>query len=80
MTASTLYEAIEPHILWKQLLIVMFAEITGDRKDIEVCGLHVYTQVWISDTQTIAFRQYVWSSSYLKPFHRMMKYKRYTSP
>ncbi|KAG6879371.1 hypothetical protein C0992_003191 [Termitomyces sp. T32_za158] len=35
MTASTLYEAVEPHILWKQLLTVMFAEITGDRKDIE---------------------------------------------
>ncbi|KAG6874376.1 hypothetical protein C0995_015112 [Termitomyces sp. Mi166 len=35
MTASTLYEAVEPHILWKQLLTVIFAEILGDRKDIE---------------------------------------------
>ncbi|KNZ76347.1 Protein dopey [Termitomyces sp. J132] len=35
MTASTLYEAIEPHILWKQLLTVTFSEITGDRNDIE---------------------------------------------
>jgi len=30
MTASTLYEAVEPHIIWKQLLTSIFMEITGD--------------------------------------------------
>jgi len=35
MTASTLYEAIEPQLLWKQLLEAMFAEIVGDGKQFE---------------------------------------------
>ncbi|KAF5384809.1 hypothetical protein D9615_001099 [Tricholomella constricta] len=35
MTASTLYEAVEPQILWKQLLGAVFAEITGDGKEFE---------------------------------------------
>ncbi|KAG6841563.1 hypothetical protein C0991_009598 [Blastosporella zonata] len=35
MTASTLYEAVEPQILWKQLLRPIFAEIVGDGKAIE---------------------------------------------
>jgi hypothetical protein len=30
MTASTLYEAVEPHILWKHLLTSIFDEIMGD--------------------------------------------------
>ena len=27
MTANTLYEAVEPQIMWKQLLVPIFAEI-----------------------------------------------------
>lgn len=30
MTASTLYEAVEPHIVWKQLLTAMLNELIGD--------------------------------------------------
>jgi hypothetical protein len=30
MTASTLYEAVEPHIVWKQLLAAILSELTGD--------------------------------------------------
>jgi len=29
MTASTLYEAVEPHIVWKQLLTAILNELTG---------------------------------------------------
>ncbi|KAJ7742186.1 Dopey, N-terminal-domain-containing protein [Mycena olivaceomarginata] len=36
MTASTLYEAVEPSVLWKQLLSAVFKEITGDGTQIEV--------------------------------------------
>jgi hypothetical protein len=35
MTASTLYEAIEPQMLWKQLLTAVFAEIVSDKKQFE---------------------------------------------
>ncbi|KAG5652198.1 hypothetical protein H0H81_005933 [Sphagnurus paluster] len=35
MTASTLYEAVEPQILWKRLLRNVFAEIVGDGKQFE---------------------------------------------
>lgn len=30
MTASTLYEAVEPHIVWKQLLAAILSELIGD--------------------------------------------------
>ncbi|KAI0271467.1 Dopey, N-terminal-domain-containing protein [Gloeopeniophorella convolvens] len=30
MTASTLYEAVEPHIVWKQLLATILRELAGD--------------------------------------------------
>jgi len=36
MTASTLYEAVEPQIIWRQLLSAMFSEITGDGEHFEV--------------------------------------------
>lgn len=36
MTASTLYEAVEPHIVWKQLLNAILNELTGDGKQNEV--------------------------------------------
>jgi hypothetical protein len=35
MTASTLYEAIEPQLLWKQLLTAIFAEIVASNKQFE---------------------------------------------
>jgi hypothetical protein len=32
MTASTLYEAVEPSILWKQLLAAIMNDLTKDSK------------------------------------------------
>lgn len=37
MTASTLYEAVEPNVIWKQLLATSVSEITGDGNGYEVC-------------------------------------------
>lgn len=37
MTASTLYEAVEPHTVWKQLLNSVLKEILGEASQIEVC-------------------------------------------
>lgn len=37
MTASTLYEAVEPQLLWKYLLTRVFKELTGDGNMHEVC-------------------------------------------
>jgi hypothetical protein len=37
MTASTLYEAVEPHIVWKQLLTAILNELIGDGLRNEVC-------------------------------------------
>ncbi len=36
MTASTLYEAVEPHIVWKQLLAAILNELIGDELRNEV--------------------------------------------
>lgn len=36
MTASTLYEAVEPQLLWKHLLSAVFSEIVGDGNSVEV--------------------------------------------
>lgn len=36
MTASTLYEAVEPHTVWKQLLNYVILEILGDTLQVEV--------------------------------------------
>jgi len=38
MTASTLYEAVEPQILWKHMLAAVFDEILGDGSKTEVCN------------------------------------------
>ena len=38
MTASTLYEAVEPQILWKHMLVAVFGEILGDGSKTEVCN------------------------------------------
>ncbi|KAG5643542.1 hypothetical protein DXG03_000683 [Asterophora parasitica] len=42
MTASTLYEAVEPQILWKQLLSAVFATITGGKKDFEAIRMVLF--------------------------------------
>ncbi|KAK7063885.1 dopey-N domain-containing protein [Favolaschia claudopus] len=42
MTASTLYEAVEPHVLWKQLLGSVFKEITGDGSQIEALRMALF--------------------------------------
>jgi hypothetical protein len=36
MTASMLYEAVEPHIVWQQLLTAVLNELTGDGSRNEV--------------------------------------------
>lgn len=36
VTAGTLYEAVEPHLIWKQLLTSVIADITGDGTSVEV--------------------------------------------
>lgn len=42
MTASTLYEAVEPHIVWKQLLAAILSELNGDgsRNEVRVAPLY----------------------------------------
>ena len=43
MTASTLYEAVEPQLIWKHFLSVVFDEILGDGTQFEVrsfCYFH----------------------------------------
>ena len=45
MTASTLYEAVEPHVLWKRLLSAVFDEITGDGTQTEVCEVICLTKL-----------------------------------
>jgi len=36
MTASTLYEAVEPQILWKQLLTGVVGEVRGNGAQVDV--------------------------------------------
>jgi hypothetical protein len=42
MTASTLYEAVEPHIVWKKLLAAILSELIGDglRNEVRVAPLN----------------------------------------
>ncbi|GLB43530.1 putative dopey, N-terminal [Lyophyllum shimeji] len=42
MTANTLYEAVEPQILWKQLLGAMFAEVLGDGEQFEAIHMVLF--------------------------------------
>ncbi|KAJ7665387.1 Dopey, N-terminal-domain-containing protein [Mycena polygramma] len=42
MTASTLYEAVEPHVLWKKLLSAVFDEITGDGTRVEAIRMVLF--------------------------------------
>ncbi|KAG6911306.1 hypothetical protein DXG01_002145 [Tephrocybe rancida] len=52
MTASTLYEAVEPQILWKQLLSPVFAEIVGDAQGIEAIRMvHFILKTFAQDDE-----------------------------
>ncbi|OBZ78644.1 Protein dopey-1 [Grifola frondosa] len=42
MTASTLYEAVEPHVLWKQLLSAVMSDIFSDKRRCEGCLMVKY--------------------------------------
>ncbi|KAJ7610904.1 Dopey, N-terminal-domain-containing protein [Roridomyces roridus] len=42
MTASTLYEAVEPPVLWKQLLSAVFDEITGHTTGVEAIRMVLF--------------------------------------
>ncbi|PCH34091.1 hypothetical protein WOLCODRAFT_61246 [Wolfiporia cocos MD-104 SS10] len=42
MTASTLYEAVEPMLLWKQLFASVYAELTFNRGHLEGCKMVAY--------------------------------------
>ena len=37
MTASSLYEAVEPQIIWKHLLTAVVSELSSDGNLFEVC-------------------------------------------
>jgi hypothetical protein len=39
MTASTLYEAVEPQIIWKQLFSALLVGLTTDSVDTDVRGI-----------------------------------------
>ena len=41
MTASTLYEAVEPHLLWKRLYSIIYAEVTSQDVKCEVRSMSV---------------------------------------
>jgi hypothetical protein len=42
MTASTLYESVEPHVVWKQLLAAILSELAGDglRNEVRLAALN----------------------------------------
>jgi len=72
MTANTLYEAVEPRIVWKQLLEAVTAEITGN-------GTHYEVSLTASPVQSLILksnRHCVWLVSSLElSMFRMMRYK-----
>ncbi|KAG6851405.1 hypothetical protein H0H93_005803 [Arthromyces matolae] len=52
MTASTLYEAVEPHILWKRLLAAVFNEISGGQSDVEATRMvHFILKTFAQDDE-----------------------------
>lgn len=53
MTASTLYEAVEPHIIWKQFLNSIVSEIIGDGTQFEVRRLYLAAHLY----PNIVYRQ-----------------------
>ncbi|KZT72967.1 hypothetical protein DAEQUDRAFT_808918 [Daedalea quercina L-15889] len=42
MTASTLYEAVEPHLLWKRMYAIIYSEITSQDVRCEGCDMVTY--------------------------------------
>ena len=62
MTASTLYEAVEPHVVWKQLLAEFVTEITADGISFEVRGSPDVPAI----TSPLIFRQFACLSLYYK--------------
>jgi hypothetical protein len=61
MTASTLYEAVEPQLLWKHLLTAVFAEIVGDGSKLEVCSVVMFASELGFNFEF--YRQSVWFTS-----------------
>lgn len=56
MTASTLYEAVEPQIIWKHLMSAVFAEIQGET-GVEVCeSVNLAACTWDSRMSTQAIQ------------------------
>ena len=57
MTASTLYEAVEPQVVWRQLLQSILSEITGEAPRIEAIRMTKFLletfQVQDEEVQTI---------------------------
>jgi hypothetical protein len=57
MTASTLYEAVEPQVVWRQLLNSVISEITGETPRIEAIRMTKFLletfQVQDEEVQTI---------------------------
>ena len=57
MTATTLYEAVEPQVVWKQLLRSIIAEIMGEAPRIEAINMTKFLletfQVQDEEVQTI---------------------------
>ena len=57
MTASTLYEAVEPQVVWKQLLRSIISEITGETPRTEAIRMTKFLletfQVQDEEVQTI---------------------------
>lgn len=57
MTASTLYEAVEPQVVWKQLLSSVMSEITGETPRTEAIHMTKFLletfQVQDEEVQTI---------------------------
>lgn len=39
MTANTLYEAVEPRVLWKQLFSIVLSDLNSTEERVDVCQL-----------------------------------------
>lgn len=74
MTASTLYEAVEPQILWRHLLTSIFDEIMGDGTQTEV---HLFDGKIMFESSLYDFRQSNWLVLSSKPSHTTKRSKRY---
>jgi hypothetical protein len=61
MTASTLYEAVEPHIVWKQLLSAILNELIGDglRNEVRVAFVKRPLMLIFPLTQAIRLTHFI---------------------